>query len=200
MTMLPATFAPSSPMPTPTPPASQAPAPLDDVYRELRGIARNLLSREPYDHTLESCELVHLAWARLLNGDLRVIAEQRPEDVIALAITNMRRELVDHARRRRAAKRPDAKIRIELGDAPLFCDAHPDTFLEVDRLLTELEDGSCTGGPIRNGERRATCARYALYGGLSESEISKALDLPKSTVGADVRFVKAWLQSRLGAP
>lgn len=200
MTMLPATFAPSSPMPTPKPPASQAPAPLDDVYRELRGIARNLLSREPYDHTLESCELVHLAWARLLNGDLRVIAEQRPEDVIALAITNMRRELVDHARRRRAAKRPDAKIRIELGDAPLFCDAHPDTFLEVDRLLTELEDGSCTGGPIRNGERRATCARYALYGGLSESEISKALDLPKSTVGADVRFVKAWLQSRLGAP
>jgi len=201
MTTLPSTFAPASPMAsTPPPPPAQGPAPLDDVYRELRGIARSLLSREPYAHTLESCELVHLAWARLLNGDLRILAEQRPEDVIALAITNMRRELIDHARRRRAAKRPDAKVRIELSDAPLFCDAHPDTFLEVDRLLTELGDGTSTGGPIRNGERRATCARYALYGGLSESEISEALALPKSTVGADVRFVKAWLQSRLGAP
>ena len=87
----------------------------------------------------------------------------------------------------------------------LVLHAHPhptqsNVNVRMARAAAELEDGTCTGGPIRNGERRATCARYALYGGLSESEISRALDLPKSTVGADVRFVKAWLQSRLGAP
>lgn len=179
-----------SPMPSPSP----APLPLDAVYRELRGVARGLLAREPYQHTLESCELVHLAWARLLNGDLRALAQDEPREVIALAVMNMRRELVDHARRRRAAKRPDAKIRVDFDDAPLFCRENPYTFLAVDALLDRLESGE---GRVRNGARRAACARYALYGGLSESEISQALDLPKSTVGADVRFVKAWLAARL---
>jgi len=188
-----------SPMAT-SPSASSASAPssppqLDAVYRELRTVARSLLAREPYAHTLESCELVHLAWARLLGGNLRMLAEDSPGQVIALAVTNMRRELVDHARRRRAAKRPDAKIRVDFDDAPLFCERDPDTFLEVDRLLSSLATGS---NRVRNGERRATCARYALYGGLSEAEISQALDLPKSTVGSDVRFVKAWLSARLG--
>ena len=182
-----ATPAPLRPSPPPSPD-------LDAVYRELRVVARGLLRREPYDHTLESCELVHLAWARLLNGDLRALAEDEPGEVIALAVTNMRRELVDHARRRRAAKRPDAKIRVDFDDAPLFCRENPSTFLAVDGLLDRLAAGE---GRVRNGERRATCARYALYGGLSESEISEALGLPKSTVGSDVRFVKAWLAARL---
>jgi RNA polymerase sigma factor (TIGR02999 family) len=167
---------------------------LDTVYRQLRTVARGLLAREPYAHTLESCELVHLAWARLLNGDLRALAENEPNDVIALAITNMRRELVDHARRRRASKRPDARVRIDFDDAPLFCREDPDTFLAVDGLIDQLEHGE---ERVRNGQRRAACARYAFYGGLSESEIAEALDVPKSTVGNDVRFVKAWLTSRL---
>lgn len=167
---------------------------LDTVYRELRTVARALLKREPYAHTLESCELVHLAWARLLNGDLRQLAERAPEDVVALAVMNMRRELVDHARRRKAFKRPDARARVQFDDAPLFVREDPETFLAVDRLIDELEHGE---ERVRNGARRAACARYALYGGLSESEIAEALAVPKSTVGNDVRFVKAWLTTRL---
>lgn len=167
---------------------------LDSVYRELRTVARALLRREPYAHTLESCELVHLAWARLLNGDLRQLAEKEPNDVLALAVTNMRRELVDHARRRKASKRPTAKVRVQFDDAPLFCREDPDTFLAVDALIDQLEHGE---ERVRNGERRAACARYALYGGLSETEIAEALQVPKSTVGNDVRFVKAWLTAKL---
>jgi RNA polymerase sigma factor (TIGR02999 family) len=171
------------------------PADLQAVYRELRVVARALLAREPYAHTLESCELVHQAWARVLNGDLRALAEQDPRNVIALAVTNMRRELVDHARRRRAAKRPGAKARVELSDAPLMCEQEPETLLAVDALLTELERSD--GARIRHPERKAACARYALYGGLSESEIAEILDLPKSTVGAEVRFARAWIGARL---
>jgi len=187
----------ATPSTTPAPDAPrQAPPELAAVYRELRTVARSLLAREPYDHTLESCELVHLAWARLLKGNLRALTEESPGEVIALAVTNMRRELVDHARRRRAAKRPDGKVRVDFDDAPLFCESDPDTFLAVDSLLDKL----ATEARVRNGARRATCARYALYGGLSESEISRAIDIPKSTVGSDVRFVKAWLSARLKSP
>ena len=129
------------------------------VYGELRTVARALLRREPYAHTLESCELVHQAWAKVLHGDLRSLAEHEPRSVIALAVTNMRRELVDHARRRRAQKRPGGKLRVTLDDAPELSEAQPELLLAIDRLLDELEAG---GAHIRNAERKAACARYAL--------------------------------------
>jgi RNA polymerase sigma factor (TIGR02999 family) len=165
------------------------------IYNELRTVARMLLRREPYAHTLESAELVHQAWARLLTGDLRELTESEPQQVIALAVTNMRRELCDHARRRHAAKRPNARARVELQDAPDLSHDHPETLLAIDRLIDELEAGP---EHVRNPERKAMAARYALYGGLSEAEIAEVMDLPKSTVGADVRFARAWLVARLG--
>ncbi len=168
---------------------------LRDVYDELRQTARRLLRNEPYDHTLESCELVNRAYERLLRGDLRDTTLADPRSVIALAVTNMRRELVDHARRRRSQKRPDARVRVDLDDAPLMAEASPHTFLEVDRLLERLAEGEVDR--IRFSHRRAKVARYALYGGLTELEISRLMDVPKSTVGRDVRFVRAWLMARL---
>ncbi|MBX2800254.1 MAG: hypothetical protein KTR31_21420 [Myxococcales bacterium] len=169
---------------------------LRTIYAELRTVARALLRREPYAHTLESCELVHQAWARLLAGDLRHLAVDQPERVVALAVTNMRRELVDHARRRKAAKRPNARTRLQLTDAPELSHEQPEVFLEVDRLLDELEKGPAR---VRNGARKAAAARFALYGGLSENEISELMGVPKSTVGSDVRFARAWLGARLDA-
>ncbi len=168
---------------------------LQSVYDDLRKTARRLLRNEPYDHTLESCELVHRAWERLLVGSREQDTRVDPRSVIALAVTHMRRELIDHARRRKSKKRPDALVRVDLDDAPLFVKAAPDTFLEVDRLLGHLADGA--DGRIRHAARRAEVARYALYGGMTEGEISTLLDVPKSTVGRDVRFVRAWLTSKL---
>ncbi len=167
---------------------------LRTIYGELRTVARALLRREPYAHTLESCELVHQAWARLLAGDLRQVALDEPQRVIALAVTNMRRELVDHARRRKAAKRPTGRTRVDLADAPDLSHQQPELLLAVDRLLDELEAGPAR---VRNGARKAEAARYALYGGRSEAEIAEVMGVPKSTVGSDVRFAKAWLGARL---
>jgi RNA polymerase sigma factor (TIGR02999 family) len=170
-------------------------ADLHAVYRELRTVARALLRREHYAHTLESCELVNQAWARVLHGDLRELAMTDPRKVLALAVTNMRRELVDHARRRRAAKRPTARARVELSDAPVMSQDDPDTFLAIDALIDRLEAGP---DHVRNPQRKALVARYALYGGLTESEIAELMELPKSTVGSEVRFARAWIIANLG--
>lgn len=168
---------------------------LAEVYTELRRTARRLLRQEPYAHTLESCELVHQAWARLLGGDLSRLATDSPRDVLALAVLNMRRELVDHARRRRAAKRPDPCGRVQLEDASLMAHEDPAMFVEIDRLLTLLETGEAR---VRAGERKAQVCRYAFYAGLTSREISTLMDLPKSTVNTDIRFVRAWLGAKLG--
>ena len=179
------------------PPAAPADAPdLAEVYGELRKTARRMLRKEPYLHTLESCELVHQAWARLLNGDLARLATDSPKDVLALAVLNMRRELVDHARKRRAAKRPDPTGRVDLNDASLMAEHNPDALIEIDRLLHALGSGQAR---VRAGARKAEVARYAFYAGLSGGEIATLLDLPKSTVTADIRFVWAWLSAKLGA-
>jgi len=168
---------------------------LQEVYDDLRRTARRMLRNEPYNHTLESCELVHRAWERLLKGSREEEVRLDPRGVVALAVTHMRRELIDHARKRRANKRPDAKIRVTLDDAVYFAQRAPDTLLAVDSLLEQLAEGKM--GRIRHAARRAEVARYALYGGLTEAEISIMLDIPKSTIGRDIRFVRAWLMTRL---
>jgi len=164
------------------------------IYEELRRTARRMLNREPYAHTLESMELVHQAWARLLSGDMRALTEQEPRQVLALAVLNMRRELVDHARRRRATKRPDPTARVDLADVSLLSETDPHTFLEIDRLIDSLERGAAH---VRAPERKAQVARYALFAGLTEAEIAELMSVPKATVGADVRFVRAWLAAQL---
>lgn len=185
----------SSPSPRVRPMSAPDAPDLASVYTELRRTARRMLRKEPYLHTLESCELVHQAWARLLNGDLAPLATESPKEVLALAVLNMRRELVDHARKRRAAKRPDPAGRMQLEDASLMLEQDPAGLIEIDRLLTSLASGEAR---VRAGERKAEVCRYAFYAGLSGGEIAQLLELPKSTVTADIRFVRAWLAAKLG--
>jgi RNA polymerase sigma factor (TIGR02999 family) len=166
------------------------------VYEELRRTARALLRRERADHTLESVELVNQAWTRLLVGDLADAARNDPRSVIAAAVLHMRRALVDHARRRSAGRRPDPRRRVELGDAPGMAEDDPHLLLEIDRLLDALGSGD-SDLRLHHGPRRAESARLALYAGLTEIEISELTGVPKSTVGNDLRFTRAWLIARL---
>lgn len=76
------------------------------VYNELRHLARRELRRERSGHTLESRELVHEAYMRLM--DATVPWEDRAH-FFALAARTMRRVLVDHARTKRRRKRGDRK-------------------------------------------------------------------------------------------
>ncbi len=138
------------------------------IYEELRRTARRMLNREPYAHTLESMELVHQAWARLLSGDMRALTEQEPRQVLALAVLNMRRELVDHARRRRATKRPDPTARVDLADVSLLSETDPHTFLEIDRLIDSLERGAAHA-VWRSDWRPARGVAGRAFAGLSES-------------------------------
>src|SRR5262245_21996016 len=73
------------------------------VYDELRRIAASALRRERRGHTLQTTALVHEAFLKLAGQD-SVHWESRTH-FLAIAAQAMRRILVDHARRRRSAKR-----------------------------------------------------------------------------------------------
>jgi RNA polymerase sigma factor (TIGR02999 family) len=72
------------------------------VYAELRRIARNQMRREREGHTLQPTAPVHEAFLRLVDQD--ATAWQNRAQFFGVAAQLMRR-LVDHARRRLAAKR-----------------------------------------------------------------------------------------------
>jgi RNA polymerase sigma factor (TIGR02999 family) len=78
----------------------------DLLYVELRRLARSHLQNERSDHTLQATALVHEAYLRMVDGhqDWRNRAH-----FFAIASSAMRRILVDHARARRAVKRPGSQ-------------------------------------------------------------------------------------------
>src|SRR5207245_5500446 len=82
------------------------------VYGELRRLAAHYLRVDRPDHTLQPTALVHEAYLRLV--DQRNVAWQNRAHFFGIAAQMMRRVLVDHARRRAAAKRDALAYRIGL--------------------------------------------------------------------------------------
>ena len=156
------------------------------LYPHLRRIARRYLSGERAGHTLQTTELVHEAWLRLF-GTTAASPEDRAH-LIALMATQMRRVLVDHARRRAAAKRPTSGERIALDDAQPV-ELRPDEdILAVHQALTELETVDARAG-------RVVELRY--FGGMLESEAADALGVSLATLKRDWTFARTWLFERL---
>src|SRR5271166_1201481 len=71
------------------------------VYDELHRLARAYFRRERGEHTLQATALVHEAYIRLV--DQRAPLESRGH-FLALAATQMRRILLDYARRHGAGR------------------------------------------------------------------------------------------------
>src|SRR5215470_12447598 len=73
------------------------------VYKELRQLAAAYLRKEQQGHTLQPTALVHEAYLRLV--DQKKPDFQNRKHFFGVAARLMRQILVDHARRRNAAKR-----------------------------------------------------------------------------------------------
>src|ERR1700758_5000016 len=88
------------------------------VYDELHRLARGYFRRERGEHTLQPTALVHEAYLRLV--DQRSPAENRGH-FLALAATQMRRILLDYARKHQAARRGSGQI-VSLEDTMAIAD------------------------------------------------------------------------------
>src|SRR5262249_2786244 len=72
------------------------------VYEQRRALAQKHMNEEPSDHTLQATALVHEAYMRLVQND-HIDWSGRAHFYVAAADA-MRRVLIDHARKRGAAK------------------------------------------------------------------------------------------------
>lgn len=151
------------------------------VYDELRRLARNYLRVERPDHTLQSVDLVHEAYMRLLvQGPAQT---QDRGHFMAIAARLMRQILVDHARSRRAAKRgPQHKL--ELNEALAVAQPQTVDILALDDALTELSKRDAQQGQI---------VEMRFFGGLTVEEAAEVLGISPATVKRDWSLAKAWL-------
>jgi len=99
----------------------------------------------------------------------------------------MRQVLVDHARKRDAAKRGGGERPIELDDR-IAADARPIELLALDAALVAL---------AKFDERKARVVELLYFGGLTHDEIAKVLDVHVNTVARDLKVAEAWLQREL---
>ena len=156
------------------------------VYDELRRRAAGQLRRDRKGHTLQPTALVHEAYVRLL-GQQRVDWQSRTH-FFALASQMMRRVLVDHARARAAAKRPEQAIRVSLDGELASVDPRGCDLLMLDQALSEL---------TRLDQRQGNIVELCYFGGLTEDEVAGAMSISRSTVARELRSAKAWLYRRM---
>jgi RNA polymerase sigma-70 factor (ECF subfamily) len=157
----------------------------DLLYIELRRLARRHLMNERPEHTLQATALVHEAYLRLMEGH----EEWRNRaHFFAIASSAMRRILVDHARAKRAAKRPGSHQQVDLDDVPVLSNEQPDVVIAIDLALTRLSG-------IDPRQARIVELRY--FGGLTAEEAAEALEISPATVQREWAVAKAWLHGEL---
>jgi RNA polymerase sigma-70 factor, ECF subfamily len=156
------------------------------VYDELRVLARRCLRRERHDHTLEPTALVHEAYARLI--DQNQVAWQGRAHFFAVAAQTMRRILVDHARKRQAARRGGGGLRMSLDGAVVSGERRDVDILALDHALTGLTALDAT-------QCRIVELRY--FAGLTIEETAEALGSSPATVKREWAIARAWLQREM---
>jgi RNA polymerase sigma factor (TIGR02999 family) len=158
------------------------------VYDELRRLARYYLASQRSDHTLQSTAIVHEAYLRLA-GRENVHWENRSH-FFAVAAQLMRRILVDHARKRNAAKRGGAQLTLLVDEA-----VEPSSQRELD--LVALDDALKALAEL--DERQSRIVELRFFGGLSIEDTSRLLEISPATVKREWSTARAWLYEEISA-
>jgi RNA polymerase sigma factor (TIGR02999 family) len=156
------------------------------VYSELRRLAGRYLNHESAGLTLQTHDLIHEAFLRLIGQ--RHVDWQNRAHFFGIAAQMMRRILTDHARRRSCDKHGGGARRVVLDDVPDVAARSDADIVAVDEALVELKEVD---------EELAKIVELRFFGGLEHDEIAAVLGVSNVTVRRRFRIAKAWLYRRL---
>lgn len=157
------------------------------VYDELRRVARHHLAGERAGHTLAPTALVHEVYLRL--GSYANISWQNRAHFFAMASKIMRRVLVDHARKRKAAKRGGEQSAVTLFESRQVGGGMDEVdLIALDEALSGLQ---------ALDERQCEVVQMRYFGGLKNDEIATVLGVSVATVKRDWAVARVWLRRAL---
>lgn len=158
------------------------------VYGELRALAKRYLGRERGYQTLQPTALVHEAYIRM--AGIQRIDWSGKTHFFAVAATQMRRILVEHARAASAQKRWGKHQRVTLQDASALTPERSLDILALEEALTRLAERS---------ERQGQVAELRLFAGMNAVDTAHVLKVSERTAREDWRVARAWLARELQA-
>ena len=158
------------------------------VYRELRRVAARLLQNERPGYSLQSADLVHEAYVRLVNA--REVEWQHRAHFFAVSATLMRRILLDRARRRAAVKRGGPGQPLDLTKTLDVAQAKARELVALDDALNALAEVD---------PRKSRIVELRFFGGLSVKETAEVVKVSSDTVMRDWKMARAWLLTELSS-
>jgi RNA polymerase sigma factor (TIGR02999 family) len=153
------------------------------VYGELRRLARQCMSRERPDHTLQTSALINEAYLRLV--DQKNIHWQDRAHFFGIVARLMRQALVDYARGRGYAKRGGGARRVPLDETVIVSAERAAEVVALDEALKGLAEVA---------PRQSRIVELRFFGGLSIEETAELLHVSPGTVMRDWTLAKAWLR------
>ena len=156
------------------------------VYDRLRALAHRRLGGAQVELSINTTELVHEAYMRLVDAP-RVDLPDRAH-FLALASEIMRNLLVDRARSRLAAKRGGGIKPLDIDEFEWVSDENLDTIAELDDALKRLEELS---------PRQSKLLQHRYFGGLTLEESATAIGVSLATAKRELRSARAWLALEL---
>ena len=156
------------------------------VYDALRELAHRRLNGAAFESSIDTTELVHEAYLRLVDAH-RVNLPDRA-NFLALASEIMRNLLVDRARARRAAKRGGGVTPETLEDDAWVSDERLETIADLDEALDRL---------ARLNPRQGQLLQHRYFGGLTMEESAAAIGVSLATAKRELRLARAWLALEL---
>lgn len=165
-------------------------AALDQLFASLYAHLRNMAHAQrrgwSEQNTLHTTALVHEAYLKL--SDSRSLKLSDRGHFFAVAARAMRQILINHAEKRRAAKRGGHQKDLPLEEQRYAVAGAEDELLALDVALNKLE---------AFGERQCRVVECRFFAGLNVIETAEALDISPATVKRDWSLASAWLLREL---
>lgn len=158
----------------------------EQVYAELRVMARRYMKNERQENTLQTTALVNEVYLRLV--DVTQVDWQERAQFFAMAARMMRRILVDAARARESDKRGGRAARLNIEETAVLTP-------QPERSIVALDDALDAFSRVAPRQAKVVELRY--FGGLTEQEIVSVLKISLRTVRRDWDLAKAWLMREL---
>jgi RNA polymerase sigma factor (TIGR02999 family) len=152
------------------------------VYEELRRLAAARMTHEQHGQTLQATALVHEAWLELVGGGDR--SWENRAHFFGAAAHAMRRILMLKARRKARFKHGGGQVRLNIDDVEVAAQTPDDNVLLLNEALERLE---------KEDPEQARIVVLKYFGGLTNEEVAKSLDLSPRTVDRQWACAKVWL-------
>jgi len=157
------------------------------TYRKLHTIAVTQMGREKAGHTLSATSLIHEVFLRLRTRDTSNWISER--QFLGIVAVEMKRVLIDAARRKKSVKRGGGRIKCSLDESGLP-DQIAESVVELNEAVEEFEKIEPEKGEL---------IRLRYFLGLSEIEAAKALGISRATASRHWAFARAWLLNYLSS-